>query len=238
MDVRVGLQRKLSTEELMLWSVVLEKTLESPLDCKEIHPVHPKGDQSWVFIGRTDAEAETPILWPPVGRRWLLFKRPWCWEGLKAGGEGDDRGWDGWMASLTQWTWVWVDSPGVGDGRGALACCSQWSHRVGHDWVTGLNWRLPPTWRMMTMFWPQPHRPQTCWNRKLTISPSYLTINISEVITYPANFTFKNSSRKTIREFRHFEQKTPNLFVWLLQRTFSALNSIVWFVGLAVCQAQ
>ena len=65
MDVRVGLRRKLSTEELMLLTVVLEKTLESPLDCKEIQPVHPKGDQSRVFIGRTDVEAETPILWPP-----------------------------------------------------------------------------------------------------------------------------------------------------------------------------
>ena len=65
MGVRVGLCRKLSAEELMLLNLVLEKTLESPLDCKEIQPVHSKGDQSWVFIGRTDAEAETPILWPP-----------------------------------------------------------------------------------------------------------------------------------------------------------------------------
>ena len=91
------------------WTVVLEKTLESPLDCTEIQPVHPKGDQSWVFIGRTDAEAETPILWLP--REELThWKRPWCWERLRAGGEGDDRGWDGWMALPTQWTWVWVDS--------------------------------------------------------------------------------------------------------------------------------
>ena len=63
-----------------------------------------------IFIGRTDVEAETPILWPPDAKSWLIGKRPWCWEGLGAGGEGDDRGWDGWMASLTQWTWVWVDS--------------------------------------------------------------------------------------------------------------------------------
>ena len=92
------------------WTVVLEKTLESPLDCKEIQPLHPKGNQSWVFIGRTDVEAETPILWPPDVKNWLVWKDPWCWQRLKAGGEGDDRGWDGWMASLTQWTWVWVDS--------------------------------------------------------------------------------------------------------------------------------
>ena len=76
------------------WTVVLEKTLESPLDCKEIQPVHPKGNQSWIFLGRTDAKAETPILWPPDGKNWLLG-RPWCWERLKAGGEGDNRGLDG-----------------------------------------------------------------------------------------------------------------------------------------------
>ena len=92
------------------WTVVLEKTLESPLDCKEIQPVHPKGDQSWVFIGRTDAEAETPILRPTDAKNWLIGKSPWCWERLKVGGEGDDRGWDGWMASLTRWTWVWASS--------------------------------------------------------------------------------------------------------------------------------
>ena len=83
------------------WSVVLEKTLESPLECKEIQPENPKGNLSWIFIGRTDAEVETPILWPPDVKNRLHWKRPWCWERLKAGGEGDDRGWDGWMASLT-----------------------------------------------------------------------------------------------------------------------------------------
>ena len=85
------------------WTVVFEKTLESPLDCKEIQPVHPKGNQSWMFIGRTDAEAETPILWPPDAKNWLIWNDPDA-ERLKAGGEGDDRGWDGWMASPTQWT--------------------------------------------------------------------------------------------------------------------------------------
>ena len=109
MNVRVGLWRKLSAEELMLF-VVLEKMLKSPLDCKEIQPVHPKGNQSWVFIGRTDVEAETPIIWPPDVKSWLILKRPWCWERLRAEGEGDDRGWDGWMASLTQWTWVLANS--------------------------------------------------------------------------------------------------------------------------------
>ena len=82
------------------WTVVLEKTLESTLDCKEIH---------WVFFGRTDGKAETPVLWPPHVKSWLIGK-DWCWEGLGAGGKGDDRGWDGWMASPTRWTWVWVNS--------------------------------------------------------------------------------------------------------------------------------
>ena len=121
------------------WTVVLEKTLESPLDCKAMQPVHPKGGQSWVFIGRTDAEAETPVFWPPHAEL-TYWKRPWCWEGLGAGGEGDERGWDGWMASPTRCVWVWVNSgswwwtgrPGVLQFMG--------SQRVGHDWATELNW--------------------------------------------------------------------------------------------------
>ena len=90
------------------WTVVLEKTLGSPLDCKEIQPVSPKGNQSWIFTWRTDAKAETHTLttWCKELTAW---KRPWCWQRLKVG-EGDDREWDGWMASLTQWTWVWASS--------------------------------------------------------------------------------------------------------------------------------
>ena len=76
MGVRVGLWRKLSAENWCFWTVGLEKTLESPLDCKEIQPVYPKGDQSWVFIGRTDVEAETPIYWPPDEKSWLIGKDP------------------------------------------------------------------------------------------------------------------------------------------------------------------
>ena len=100
------------------WTVVLEKTLESPLDCKEIQPVNPKGNQSWILIVRTDAdaEAEAPIL------QLTHWKRPWCWGRLKAK-EGDNRGWNGWMASLTRWTWDWA-TPGVGDGQGSLVCCN------------------------------------------------------------------------------------------------------------------
>ena len=125
------------------WTVVLEKTLESPLDCKEIQPVHSKGDQSWVFTGRTDVEAETPITLATWSQELTHWKRPWCWERLKAGGEGDDRGWDGWMASPTHWTWVWVNSGGWWwTGRPGMLWFMV-SQRVGHDWATELNWTFP-----------------------------------------------------------------------------------------------
>ena len=115
------------------WTVVLEKTLESPLDCREIQPVHPKGNQSWIFIGRTDVEAETPNTLATWCEELTHLKRPWCWEILEVGGEGDDRGWDGWMASPTQWTWVWV-SPGSWwwTGRPGMLQ-SMGSQRVGHN---------------------------------------------------------------------------------------------------------
>ena len=116
--------------------MVLEKTLESPLDCKEIQPVHPKRrsvlgvywkDWCWSWNSSTLATSCEQL---------THWKRPWCWEGLGTGGEGDDRGWDGWMASPTWWTWIWVISgswwPGVLQFVG--------SQRVGHDWVTELNW--------------------------------------------------------------------------------------------------
>ena len=91
------------------WTVVLEKTLGSPLDYKEIQPVNPKGNQSWIFIGRTEAEAESNTLatWCEEPTHW---KRPWCWERLKAKGEEGGKGWDGWLASPNQWMWTWANS--------------------------------------------------------------------------------------------------------------------------------
>ena len=104
-----------------VWTVVLEKTLESPLDCKENQPVHPKGDQFWVFIGRTDAEAETPILWPPDAKSWLIGKDPdagkdWRWE---KGTTEDEMA--RWHHQLNGHGFGWT--PVVGDGQGGLACC-------------------------------------------------------------------------------------------------------------------
>ena len=123
----------------MLLNVVLEKTLESPLDCKEIQPVHPKGEKSWVFIGRTDAEAETPILWPPHAKSWLIGKDPDAWRDW---GQEEKGIW--WLDGIpTWWAWVWVNSGSLWwTGRsGVLQFMG--SQRVGHDWATELNWTEP-----------------------------------------------------------------------------------------------
>ena len=119
------------------WTVVLEKTFESPLDCKEMQPVHPKGDQSWVFIGRTDAEAETPILWPPDVKRWLIRKDPDAgkyWRREKGTIEDEMVGWHHRLDGRE-----FEQTPGVGDGQRGLACCSPWGHRVGHNWAAELT---------------------------------------------------------------------------------------------------
>ena len=127
-------RRRIDAFELWSW-----RRLESPLDCKETQPVHPKGGQSWVFIGRTDAEAETPILWPPDAKSWLFGKDPdagkdWCWE--EKGTTGDEMvGWHHWLDGhgLCVWvdsgSWWWTGRPGVFMGL----------QRVGHDWATELT---------------------------------------------------------------------------------------------------
>ena len=106
-------------------TVALEKILESPVDSKEIKPVNPKVNQPRIFFGRIVAEAEAPILWPPDENSWLKWKRPCCWERLRTEGEGDDRSWDGWMVSQTQWPWVWAHS---GEGQGRLVFCCPRGH--------------------------------------------------------------------------------------------------------------
>ena len=144
MDVRVGLWRRLNAEELMLLNCGVGEDSWESLGLQGVQPVHPKGDQPWVFTGRNDAKVETPVLWPPHVKSWLTGKDS-CWEGLRAGGEGDDRGWDGWMASPTRWIWVWVNS-------GSWWCVDReaWCaavHGVTESWTqlsdwTELNWFL------------------------------------------------------------------------------------------------
>ena len=121
-------------------TVVLEKTHESPLDCKEIQPVHSKDHQSWVFTGRTDAKTETPILLATSCEELTHWKRLWCWEGLGAGGEGDGTTEDemsGWHHQLDGHEFGWT--PGVGDGQGGLACYDSWG-REESDTTGRLNW--------------------------------------------------------------------------------------------------
>ena len=168
--VMYGCKESWAPKNWCFWTVVLEKTLESPLDCKDIQPVHCKGYQSWIFIGRTDAEAEIPILWPPDMKNWLLEKRPWSWERLKVRGEGDNRGWDGWMASPMWWTWVWVRSrswwwtgkPGVLQSTGL--------QKGGHDWMTELNWghlRSALGWILdVSLLKNQSSSVSQCWNTR------------------------------------------------------------------------
>ena len=119
------------------WTVVL-KTLESPLDCKEIQPVHAKGDQSWVFFGKTDAKAETPILWPPDMKKWLTGKDPDTGriEGRRRRGRQDEMARCHHQLDRQEFEWT----PGVGDGQGAWCAAIHGSQSVGHDWVTELNW--------------------------------------------------------------------------------------------------
>ena len=127
------------------WAVMLEKTFESPLDNKEIKPANPKGNQPLIFIGRTEVEAEAPNTLATWCKVLTHLKRPWCWERLKVGGEGDDAGWDGWMASLTHGH-EFEQGLGVGDGQGSLPCCSsrgcKESDRLSNwtDWFT--DWLL------------------------------------------------------------------------------------------------
>ena len=131
-------KESLALKNWCFWSVVLKKTLESPLDCKEIQPIHPEGDKSRLFIGRTDAEAETPILWPPDAKNRLTGKDPDAgkeWGQEEGMTEDEMARWHHWI----RWTWVWVDSGSWWwTGRPGMLWFMG-SQRVGHDWATELT---------------------------------------------------------------------------------------------------
>ena len=138
LDVRVGLWRKLSTEELMLLNGGVGETLENPLDCKKIQPVYHKENQSWIFIGRTDVEAKTPILWPPDEKSWLIWKDPDAGKGWRREEKGmteDEMA--GWHHQLDERGFGWT--LGVGDGLGGLVCCNSWDCKDS-DMTEWLNW--------------------------------------------------------------------------------------------------
>ena len=129
------------------WTVVLEKTLESLLDCKEIQPVHPKGNQSWIFIARTDVEAETPILWPPDANSWLIWKDPddgkdWGQE-EKGTTENEMVAWHHWLDGHE-----FEQAPGVGDGQGSLACCGSWDRKESDvtEWLNNRQLNVSFWW--------------------------------------------------------------------------------------------
>ena len=148
MDVRVGLLRKLSAKNWCFWTVVLEKTFESPLDNKETKPVHPKGNQSWIFIGSTDAES--PILWPPHAKSWLIGKdsdagREWRQE-EKGTTEDEMAGWHH-LPDKRESEWTL----GVGDGQGGLACCDSWGRKES-DTTERLNWTELKCYSRYTIF--------------------------------------------------------------------------------------
>ena len=154
----------------MLWNCCVGEDSESPLDCKKIQPVHPKGDQSWVFIGRTYIEAEMPILWLPIDvKNWLVWKDPdagkdWRWE--EKGTTEDEL--VGWHHKLNGHGFGWT--PVVGDGQGGLVCCDSWGHKES-DTTEWLNWT--------ELNWP---RLLSCYSSTLSLDVGYLFLVSSLIL--------------------------------------------------------
>ena len=162
------------------WTVVLEKTLESPLDCKEIQPVNLKGNQYWIFIGMTVAEAEAPILWPPDVKNWLLGKDPDAgknWRQEKKGTTGDEMvGWHHWLDGRE-----FEQALGVGDGQRSLGCCSPWG-RKELDMTAWLNWTEPPG---KPHLWYPNQLIQNPRSQPLLLSSSYTSSQYPPALTRP-----------------------------------------------------
>ena len=184
--------------------MMLEKTLESPLDCKEIQPVHPKWHQSWIFTGRTDVKAETPILWPADVKNWLIWKDPDAgkdWKQEEKGTTEDEM--VGWHHRLDGHEFE--QALGVGDGQGSLVCCSPWGHK-GSDMIEWLNWTdllLPITvvsWVLVSSYtsenrgteWLSDFLKYTqCSVAELRMKFVLLDLNAQALICYSHFFSFK-----------------------------------------------
>ena len=153
---------------------MLEKTLESPLDCKEIQPVHPKGNQSWIFIGRTDGEAETPIIWPPDVKNWLIGKDPDAgkyWRQEEKGMTEDDVvGWDHQFNGHE-----FEQASGAGDGQGGLVCCSPWGHKE-LDRTEQLNWTEDRHADIENSLWTQWGKVKEGWIEKVVLKYTHYHI--------------------------------------------------------------
>ena len=164
--------------------MVLEKTLESPLDCKEIQTVRAKGNQSWIFIRRTDAEAETPVLWPPDAKNWLIGKDPdagkdWRQE-EKETTEDEMVGWHHWLNGHEfEWT------PGDSEGQGGLACCSPFSHKES-DMTEWLNWT---DWQYCYLIH-SPHSVYQFWGKKTNLCMKTISFCTGSILK--EHTTFRN----------------------------------------------
>ena len=176
------------------WTVVLEKTLESPLDCKEIQPVHSEGDQPWDFFGTNDAKAETPVLWPPHAKNWLIGKdsdagRDWGQE------EKGTTGWDGWMASLTWWTWVWVNSGSWWwTGRpGMLRFMGSQSRTRLSDWTELIELHSHHSDPVLGYFVSHQNDPLGCLQSILV--PAFIPQAATKLLSVSVNFPFLNFSK-------------------------------------------
>ena len=210
----LGYKASWALKNWCFWTEVLEKTLESPFNFKKIQPVYPKGNQSWAFIGRTDAEVETLILWPHDGKNLLIGNDPdsgkdWRWEE-----KGNDRGWDGWMASPTDGH-EFEYALGVGEGQGSLACCSPWGHKELHmtEWM---NWTEVKDLGIRLI-------PSRIYVSRITNCPWEI-----EMIRHPS---IKMSGRNMPQEsmgycFAEFKRKTWTLSIYLVSHKHLC---IIWF---------
>ena len=193
------------------WTVVLEKTLESPLDCKKIQPVHSKGNQSWVFFGRTDAKAETPILWAPHVKSWLIGKASDAgrdWEQEEKGTTEDEMA--GWHYRLDGHEFGWT--LGVGDGQESLACCNSWGCKES-DTTEPLNW----TELNWTIHLDDPH------------SYNLLSLYIQQTGFHSAsNFCMHSYWNSALHAFWPFQESQLHTELWCIRKvnTFSACYSM------------